>query len=465
MRVFLTNNLFFPLADFIRKRKVIKNYKQLLKSQWFNSIQLREIQEQKLREIITHCNLNVPFYKERMKKSGFDIDSNNYLKELEKIPVLERAEIRRAFASKEILAKNFDEYQTKEQKTSGSSTGEPLSTMEDNLTADLGRASFYRGLKWANWELGEPSVKLWGQRSPKGTLKLRLANKIINWETFNAFSMDDDLFLKFYNYLIENKVQHIYSYVSTLVQFIKFVEAKKLVLPPIKSIITTAEVLTVYAKEQIEEAFNTKVFNGYACGEINGIAYQCEHRSGFHISMERCIVEVVDDKGEVLPYGQYGRLAITDFYNHAMPLIRYINGDEGVLTDEKCACGRNLIRINEIAGRTSDIIDSLNNKKVHSTYFHVVFIPKLDWQKKYGLKKYQFIQESVDTLRVIMNLEINPPEIEIEEMKNILREQLGPMKINFTTNVNDFENSAGGKFAWAINKTRTKIRKNEFKVD
>jgi len=456
MRVFLTNNIFFPLADFIRKRNVIKNYKLLLKSQWFNKDELGKMQEKRLRNILLHCYVNVPFYKERMDKAGFDINSKDFREELEKIPVLERAEIRQAFAAKTIQAKNFDDYQTIEQKTSGSSTGEPLSTIEDNLTADLGRASFYRGLKWANWNLGEPAVKLWGQRSATPNTSMKLANTIINWETFNAFSMDDEVFTKFYLFLCTRKVKHIYSYVSTLQQFIKYIESNKLKLPPIKSIVTTAELLTNDAKEQIEKTFNTKVFNGYACGEINGIAYQCIHRAGFHVSEERCIVEVVNDKGELLPYGEYGRLAVTDLYNHAMPLIRYVNGDEGVLTDEPCACGRNLIRIKEIAGRTSDIIDGLNNKKVHSTYFHVIFIPKLDWQKKYGLKKYQFIQETNDTFKVIMDMDTIPPQHEIVEMKNILSDQLGPMKIIFSTDTNDFEHSSGGKFAWAINKTRKK---------
>ncbi|HXS38212.1 MAG TPA: hypothetical protein VN721_16030 [Flavipsychrobacter sp.] len=454
MRVFLTKNVFFPLADITRNRKVTHNFRELLKSQWYSLDQLYAIQNDRLKYIIKHSYDKVPFYKERIDKFGFDLNASNYLEELKKLPVLERTEVRNAFNNKSIFAANFSDYKTKESKTSGSSTGEPLSTMEDSLTGDLGRASFYRAFNWADWHLGERAIKLWGSRGSVSRAG-KLANKVINWETYNAFSMDKTLYYGIYNLIKSGKLKHIYSYVSALLQFVDFLDREGLEVPPtIKSIMTSAEVLTEDARKRIQDKFKTKVFNGYACGEVNGIAYECECQDGLHISMERCIVEIVDDNGNLLPNGQYGRIAVTDFFNHAMPLIRYIDGDVSAIMDGTCKCGRNLIRLKEIVGRTSDVIDAINGKEVHSTFFHVILVPRLDWQLKYGLKKYQFVQESKDTLKVIMEFNDVPPSEEVEKMETIITNQMGPMKIIFSANNNDFEYSNSGKYRWTLNKTR-----------
>jgi phenylacetate-CoA ligase len=86
----------------------------------------------------------------------------------------------------------------------------------------------------------------------------------------------------------------------------------------VKSIMTTAEPLFPEHRVLFQEVFGAEVFDQYGCGEIGGIAFECDHHEGLHVTEERVILET----------GETGELIITDLDNLALPLIRYSNADE-----------------------------------------------------------------------------------------------------------------------------------------
>jgi phenylacetate-CoA ligase len=67
--------------------------------------------------------------------------------------------------------------------------------------------------------------------------------------------------------------------------------------------------------------------------------------------------EVVDpESGEPLPQGEAGVLVFTTLTKQALPLIRYWTGDITSLSSEPCACGRTLVRMGLITGRSDDML-------------------------------------------------------------------------------------------------------------
>jgi len=58
----------------------------------------------------------------------------------------------------------------------------------------------------------------------------------------------------------------------------------------------------------------------------------------------------------VLPPGERGELVITTLTKEALPVIRYRTGDITRLIPEPCACGRTLVRMEKISGRTDDML-------------------------------------------------------------------------------------------------------------
>jgi phenylacetate-CoA ligase len=98
----------------------------------------------------------------------------------------------------------------------------------------------------------------------------------------------------------------------------------------------------------------------YGLSEIMGpgVAVECiEAKKGLHIFEDHFIPEIIHpETGEVLPYGEPGELVFTTLTKEAFPLIRYRTRDLSVLYPEPCKCGRTLVRMGRITGRSDDML-------------------------------------------------------------------------------------------------------------
>ncbi len=120
-----------------------------------------------------------------------------------------------------------------------------------------------------------------------------------------------------------------------------------------------AEPWTEEMRQKIEERLNVKAYDIYGLTEVigPGVSVECEHYNGLHISEDHFLPEVIDpDTGEKLPYGEEGELVFTSLTKEAMPIIRYRTRDLTVLHAEDCACGRTMVRMEKIRGRTDDML-------------------------------------------------------------------------------------------------------------
>lgn len=101
------------------------------------------------------------------------------------------------------------------------------------------------------------------------------------------------------------------------------------------------------------------VTSNYGMSELMGpgVSGECEHLCGMHVNEDFFIPEIIDPKtGEVLPPGEKGELVITCIYKEALPLIRYRTKDVTRLIYEPCACGRTTCRMENLNGRTDDML-------------------------------------------------------------------------------------------------------------
>ncbi|MCD6519740.1 MAG: phenylacetate--CoA ligase [Anaerolineae bacterium] len=112
-------------------------------------------------------------------------------------------------------------------------------------------------------------------------------------------------------------------------------------------------------RREIEERWQIKALDIYGLSEIigPGVSSECLAQEGLHIFEDHFLPEIVDpDTGERLPYGEYGELVITTLTKEALPVIRYRTGDITKLTIEPCACGRTMVRMAKVSGRTDDML-------------------------------------------------------------------------------------------------------------
>ncbi|MBT6614544.1 MAG: phenylacetate--CoA ligase [Deltaproteobacteria bacterium] len=120
-----------------------------------------------------------------------------------------------------------------------------------------------------------------------------------------------------------------------------------------------AEPVSPGLKEEIEKVWGIQYFETYGLSEIMGpgVSGSCPHSRYLHIAEDHFIPEIIDPETfDPLPYGERGELVFTTITKQAIPLIRYRTKDLTTLHAEPCECGRTLLRMESIVGRSDDML-------------------------------------------------------------------------------------------------------------
>ena len=135
------------------------------------------------------------------------------------------------------------------------------------------------------------------------------------------------------------------------------VDFKKLNL---KKAICGSEPWSESMRQSIQEKFGIKVCDIYGLSEITGpgVSFECwEEQNGLHINEDFFYPEIIDpDTGEVLPAGDEGELVFTTINKYGQPLLRYRTRDISTLNYETCSCGRTLVKMARVTGRSDDML-------------------------------------------------------------------------------------------------------------
>ena len=120
-----------------------------------------------------------------------------------------------------------------------------------------------------------------------------------------------------------------------------------------------AEPWTEGMRDAIEARLNLMALNIYGLSEVigPGVSAECPERRGMHVAEDHFLPEIVDPRTLApLPPGATGELVFTTLTKEALPLLRYRTRDLTTLDREPCPCGRTLVRIGRITGRTDDML-------------------------------------------------------------------------------------------------------------
>ncbi|MCP4109198.1 MAG: phenylacetate--CoA ligase, partial [Desulfobacteraceae bacterium] len=128
---------------------------------------------------------------------------------------------------------------------------------------------------------------------------------------------------------------------------------------PVRVGVFGAEPWTAGMRKEIEERMRIKAMEAYGLTELGGpgVAFDCQAQNGLHINEDHYLAEVVDPVTlEPIPLGEKGELIFTSLQRKAMPMIRYRTKDITRLWREPCECGRTLLRMDKVSGRTDDML-------------------------------------------------------------------------------------------------------------
>ena len=112
-------------------------------------------------------------------------------------------------------------------------------------------------------------------------------------------------------------------------------------------------------RAQINESLNLEAFDSFGLAEVigPGVGLECPAHDGMHIAEDHFYPEIIDPAtGEPQPYGTTGEMVFTTLTKEAFPLVRYRTRDRTVLNSAKCVCGRTMVRMGKVMGRTDDML-------------------------------------------------------------------------------------------------------------
>jgi len=186
----------------------------------------------------------------------------------------------------------------------------------------------------------------------------------------------------------------------------------------IEGIITGAESLTSVAKEKLEEVFGGMVLDRYSSNEFGVMSHECAKCKTHHINIGSHKLELLAiDRDEPAEAGAVGRIVVTDYFSHAMPLIRYDTGDLARLGPE-CKCGLSIPTLKNIEGRTIEVLYDPDGRMVNAIVFD------RETKDLEGILRFQMIQKSRDGY--VCRLHVMPSFQQGDLIRERFQQALGP---------------------------------------
>lgn len=433
----------FILAHQLGDKNFYEIYRKLVGNQWRDYKELKLQQEKNLRYMVDYAYKNVPYYHELFKKLNISSDKIRHIKDLEKLPVL----------SKETIRKNWEKFKPVNlekmkyyERATGGTTGTPLKYRISKFDRFLSGALLYRGWGYAGYNLGDKMVILGGSSldiSLKTNLITRAHEFARNIRKLSSFDMGENELRDYIKRINSFKPRFIRGYPSAIWYLAKYIEEHSLQVHEPIAVFTTAEKLFPHMREKIGEVFNCEVYDGYGANDGGISAFECPEHEGLHIDTERSVLEVIDDYGEQVEEGE-GKVVATSLTNYAMPLLRYEVGDIAKILpeNERCGCGRSFRMLEEVLGRSVDILFTPDGKAIHGWFFLYIF-----WENCTGVKEYQVVQESLNKILI----KIVPDEDFDENQLERIKGDKWNLEFRF---VEKIERSPSGKYKFIINKVQ-----------
>ena len=159
-------------------------------------------------------------------------------------------------------------------------------------------------------------------------------------------------------------------------------------------------------RRDIETKLGIKAYDIYGLSEIAGpgVGYECECQNGTHLNEDHYFPEIVDPKTlEPVAPGETGELVFTHLTKEGMPLLRYRTKDLTALHYDKCSCGRTLVRMDRILGRSDDML-IIRGVNVFPTQIESVILEMPEFEPHYLL----LVDRKNNTDTMELQVEVRP---------------------------------------------------------
>ncbi|MEO6444643.1 MAG: phenylacetate--CoA ligase [Gemmatimonadaceae bacterium] len=317
---------------------------------------MRALQGQRLRELVGYLSARVPWYRDRFAGAGITPRDIASIDDIIRLPITRKSDLRDHYPFG-LLAVPRPEL--RRVHVSSGTTGKATVVAYTARDLDLFSRVCARALAMAGAEPGMLLHNAYGYGLFTGGLGIHYGGERLGMAVVPVSGGMTERQLTLITDFAPDVITCTPSYALTLATEFR----ARGVAPDdisLRLAVLGAEPWTDGMRRRIDESLGVRSTNIYGLSEIigPGVSNECvEARDGSHVMEDHFYPEVLDpDTALPVPDGEEGVLVMTTLTKEALPLVRYWTGDITSLTRTPCACGRTLVRMRLIKGRTDDML-------------------------------------------------------------------------------------------------------------
>jgi len=419
--------------------KFHKTLNWLMQSEMWSACEIEAYQNEKMKQLISHAYSTVPFYRDRMKSLKLTPIDFNTIKDLQKLPILTKEDVRNNLDR--LISSSANKSDLVFRHTSGT-TGKSLQFYAGKHTVAFQWAVWWRhrmrfGINTNSWHsnfTGKLAVPANQCKPPYWRWNLPLRQVIINMQHLTPNKIHD--IIGFFN---NHHFKYYSGYPSIIHSFasIAMEQGLNLHTPP-KYIFTGAENVLSYQRNDIHNFTGATLTDQYGFTEGCGNASHCRelmYHEDFEFGIIECDSPTIDLDGR-----RKGKILCTGFASPEFPFIRYEVGDVGIWEKSgyKCKCGRQSSVLAGIDGRVDDYVVTPEGSRIMR--FDYIFKDTLH------IKESQITQKELGAITVTI---VRRPDFGTNDEQYISQEiakWISPrLKVDFEY-VTEIEREGNGKF-------------------
>ncbi len=318
---------------------------------------MKELQLERLRWSVRHAYENVPFYRKSFDSAGFNPDQLRSLDDMRRVPFLEKQNMRDNYPFG-LFAVPLDKV-ARVHSSSGTTGNATVvgytkndievfaevvarclasygATPQDIIQVAYGYGLFTGGLglHYGSEKLGAMTVPISGGNTERQLMLIKdFGTTMIACTPSYALNIADYIEKKRPDYDIRKT--------------------------KLRRGVFGAEPWSEQMRKEIEARLGIDAYDIYGLSEVigPGVSGECTEKSGMHVFEDHFYVEIINpDTGEVLPEGEKGEIVYTSLTKEACPVIRYRSRDITRLYHDSCKCGRTLVKMEKVTGRSDDML-------------------------------------------------------------------------------------------------------------
>ncbi|MDI3534515.1 MAG: phenylacetate-CoA ligase [Thermosediminibacterales bacterium] len=317
--------------------------------------EIEEIQLERLKHIVNYVYEKIPFYRQAFDRINLSPQDIKSLKDIEKIPFTTKEDLRDNYPYGMFAVPMKDVVRI---HASSGTTGRPTVVGYtrkdlDTWTELVARMAFMAGAR--EQDIAQISF---GYGLFTGALGLHYGLEKIGASVVPVSSGNTERQINLMRDFGSTVLVSTPSYALYMVEVAEEMGVKRKDIH-LRLGLFGAEGSTKEMRNEIERRWGITATQNYGLSEVigPGVSGECEEKEGMHIAEDHFLVEIIDPAtGRKLDFGEKGELVITTLTKEALPLLRYRTRDITSLNPEPCRCGRTLIRMSQVEGRSDDML-------------------------------------------------------------------------------------------------------------